>query len=330
MLDILGLDATAERVYQELVTHGPRTLPALASRIGLPAEAVRDAVTLLARFALVSRPGAATATYAASPPATALGTLIDRRRHALHEAELTAAALDRAYRSTPGDGSGNGLVELVTGPQAVAGRFEFLRLGASSEFLAMSESRPDLVTAGGGPGAVRGGVDYRVVIEHGTLGLPDAAEALSAHLRRRRLCRAVEKVPADLAIADRAAALVPLSDGTHGDGGEPIAMFVRAPGLINLLTALFESLWERAVPVCLDGSGAVGPARAAAEPGGVDLRILSLLMAGTTDSAIANQLGLGLRTVQRRVAYMMRLAGVSTRLQLGWHACSRGWLAGSP
>jgi DNA-binding CsgD family transcriptional regulator len=141
----------------------------------------------------------------------------------------------------------------------------------------------------------------------------------------------VERVPAKLIVADRSAALVPLSDGAHPGTGGPVAMYVRAPGLIRLLIGLFESVWERAVPVRLvsaDGTRAAGIEADGppAEPTDLDLRILSLLMLGSTDAAIAKQLGLGLRTVQRRVAHMMELAGVSTRLQLGWHARHRDWL----
>ncbi|MFD0382334.1 helix-turn-helix transcriptional regulator [Streptomyces stramineus] len=58
----------------------------------------------------------------------------------------------------------------------------------------------------------------------------------------------------------------------------------------------------------------------------MDLRVLSLLMAGLTDASVAKQLGLGLRTVQRRVKRLMELAGVTTRLQLGRHAAESGWL----
>ncbi len=58
-----------------------------------------------------------------------------------------------------------------------------------------------------------------------------------------------------------------------------------------------------------------------------DLEILSLLLAGLTDVSVAKQLDLGLRTVQRKVKRLMELAGVTTRLQLGWHAYERGWVA---
>jgi DNA-binding NarL/FixJ family response regulator len=56
------------------------------------------------------------------------------------------------------------------------------------------------------------------------------------------------------------------------------------------------------------------------------LHLLSLLIAGLTDHAIAAQLGLSTRTVQRRIRVLLEMAGVQTRLQLVWHAAQRGWL----
>lgn len=55
--------------------------------------------------------------------------------------------------------------------------------------------------------------------------------------------------------------------------------------------------------------------------------MLSLLLAGLTDASVAKQLDIGLRTVQRRVKRLMELTGATTRLQLGWHAHERGWVA---
>lgn len=49
-------------------------------------------------------------------------------------------------------------------------------------------------------------------------------------------------------------------------------------------------------------------------------------MAGLTDQAVGGQLGMSLRTVQRRVSHLMELAGVATRFQLGHEAGRRGWL----
>ena len=58
----------------------------------------------------------------------------------------------------------------------------------------------------------------------------------------------------------------------------------------------------------------------------VDLRVLQLLLSGLTDQAVGSQLGLSVRTVQRRVATLMGACGVHTRIQLGLQAERRGWL----
>ncbi|MFZ4136203.1 helix-turn-helix domain-containing protein [Streptomyces koyangensis] len=57
-----------------------------------------------------------------------------------------------------------------------------------------------------------------------------------------------------------------------------------------------------------------------------DQHLLSLLLAGYTDRAVASQLGLSMRTVQRRVHRLLALAGVQTRLQLGWRAAQLHWI----
>jgi DNA-binding NarL/FixJ family response regulator len=57
----------------------------------------------------------------------------------------------------------------------------------------------------------------------------------------------------------------------------------------------------------------------------LDAQVLALLLSGLTDQAIAGQLRLSLRTVQRRISQLMIKAGVATRIQLGWHAAQKGW-----
>ncbi|WP_151774897.1 helix-turn-helix domain-containing protein [Streptomyces abyssomicinicus] len=54
--------------------------------------------------------------------------------------------------------------------------------------------------------------------------------------------------------------------------------------------------------------------------GGLDSQILRMLLDGYTDTTVALRLGVGRRTVQRRIRQMMDTAGVNTRIQLGWHA----------
>jgi DNA-binding NarL/FixJ family response regulator len=45
--------------------------------------------------------------------------------------------------------------------------------------------------------------------------------------------------------------------------------------------------------------------------------LISLMMSGSTDDAIANQLGINVRSVRRWIAELMDELGVTTRLQLG-------------
>jgi len=70
-------------------------------------------------------------------------------------------------------------------------------------------------------------------------------------------------------------------------------------------------------------------AAAAADPELVESILLAhglgLLLAGLTDQAVASQLDLSLRTVQRRLRHLQDVAGVKTRMQLGWYAAQHGW-----
>ncbi|MFF4215620.1 helix-turn-helix transcriptional regulator [Streptomyces sp. VNUA116] len=143
-------------------------------------------------------------------------------------------------------------------------------------------------------------------------------------------------------IADRAIALLPFTPRTAGTAGlrevpEPAALVVHRGPLLSTLVNLFEDIWNEALPVrvcadaarrrAVDSLPAGLPAALPAGPDALDLEVLSLLMDGLTDASVAKQLGLGLRTVQRRVKRLMELAGVTTRLQLGWHAAAHGWTA---
>ena len=85
---------------------------------------------------------------------------------------------------------------------------------------------------------------------------------------------------------------------------------------------LFDQEWRVGVPLVLTADGP-GVTRGEED---LDGRLLGLLLAGLTDQATAHQLGVSLRTVQRRVRVLMELAGVETRMQLGYQAARRGWI----
>jgi DNA-binding CsgD family transcriptional regulator len=93
-------------------------------------------------------------------------------------------------------------------------------------------------------------------------------------------------------------------------------LVIGTSGLLDALVLLFESVWAGAVPL----------ARAAADRDALHGRILTMLVMGSTDAAMARSLGVAVRTVQRRITAMQRAAGVDNRIQLVWYAARHGWL----
>lgn len=91
-------------------------------------------------------------------------------------------------------------------------------------------------------------------------------------------------------------------------------LLLRPPAMLDAFSILFDELWRRAQPLL--------SREATAE----DVTLLELLSLGFKDEAIARQMGLGLRTVRRRVAALMDEHGVDTRFQLGLAVCRRGLL----
>jgi DNA-binding CsgD family transcriptional regulator len=132
----------------------------------------------------------------------------------------------------------------------------------------------------------------------------------------------VPELPIRLLIVDRRIALVPLLSGPDRDVG---ALIVHRSGMLDALLALFDRVWRDGLPLVLGTDGVVEGASGDGLPE-LDARILGLLLAGLTDQAVANQLGLSMRTVQRRVRALMDLVAAETRLQLGFQAARRGWL----
>ncbi|MER6913401.1 helix-turn-helix domain-containing protein [Streptomyces sp. NPDC000594] len=324
MLGAIGLDAGQESAYRALVALGAAEVADLAHRLALPETDTERALRRLEQQGLASRSSAWKDRWVAAPPGVALGALLTQQRRQLERAELAAASLAQEYRAEAPEPAVHDLVEVVTGAGAVANRLAQLRLGAVHEVCALLTELPSAEAARVGPGVV-----HRVVVERETLAGPPSAAGSGQGVR----LRVVDRVPGSLVVADRRLAMVPLT----GRNSEPAALVVHGCGLLDALLGLFETVWREALPLRLaPGGPGTGPTGGGgyeelpAGPDATDLEILSLLLAGMTDARVAKRLDLGLRTVQRRVKGLMELAGVTTRLQLGWHAYAKGWVAREP
>ncbi|MGW6415925.1 helix-turn-helix transcriptional regulator [Streptomyces sp. NPDC055055] len=252
--------------------------------------------------------------FVATSPTETLGAELVERRERLHRAELALAGLIEAYRVGSMGRGQRELMEIVEGTEAVRRRYVHMQLTARSSI--------DFFSTGGhravGPEstqearALQRGVRLRGVVDEEFLSQPSGSDNLDAALVEGTCVRTVRAIPLKLIICDGEVAMMPL----HGQGTEVNPSLVLRGGPVNVARALFEAVWERARPYT----------ERTWEIEAVDARLMRLLLAGLTDTTAAAQLGLSTRTVQRRIQALMVRAGVSTRLQLGWHARDHRWV----
>jgi sugar-specific transcriptional regulator TrmB/DNA-binding CsgD family transcriptional regulator len=323
VLQALGLDGDEERAYRILIGVAEASADELSSTLGSTSEQAENVLRRLERRGLVTRSDG-NGRFVAVSPALALNALLSVARDGMKEAEQTVAVLVEQYRAGAGARSVGDVVEIVTGVDAVRHRFMQIQHGAERELLVFGVAQPSVVHWSENTAehvVTRRGVTVRVVIERSLLNEPGAIDRARGSLADGEEIRVSETLPIKLVIADRRVALVPLvADAAPGEQG---ALVVYRNGLLDGLLALFHAAWSTSVPLRITTDLQLDLAD---EVTALDQEILSLLLAGLTDEAVANHLGVSARTVQRRIRHLMNVAGAHTRLQLGWHASQRGWV----
>ncbi len=332
-LEAAGVGPDEERVYRVLVQAGAADIERLAGTLMLPASRVERLIGNLLAKGLVNPLGGRPRRYAATPPDVGFGPLLLHRQEELDWARRTVTQLTEEHRANARRHDATQLIEVVTGAEAIRQQLRTLQLGTRSEILwfcraghvAMPSADNDEEFA-----MLARGVSYRVIYERDLLEEPGMIDSLVAGLEAGEVARATPTLPIRLAIADRSVALCPLVAERDGVS-EPTAALVRDSSLLTGLIALFESYWSAASPLRRPAVG--GDGRQALEqhaPGPPisddERHLLSLLVAGVTDKAIATRLGVSMRTVQRRVSDLMALVHAETRMQLAWQVARRGWL----
>lgn len=323
MLEAVGVSASDEAVYRALLRAPRSTAGDLAGRLRRDVGSVRRAVHRLEQLGLVTRlpaagsagdTGARAVRLLASRPDVAVDVLVARRQEELTRTREAARAL-LAEQVTDDERRPDQLIEVVHGREAVATRFAQLLAGTVRELDVFD--RPPYAAAHDNAepvvrGKLRRGVSVRGVYAPESLERPGAlAEARDA-ARLGERSRLHPSVPMKLAICDSRVALLPLASGEAVDG----ALVVHPCALLDALRALFELLWQQAVPVFEAGGGP------SAEHG----TLLTALAAGLKDDAVARQLGTSTRTVRRRIVELTETLHARTRFQAGVLAERRGLL----
>lgn len=320
MLDALGLDDAHTAVYRAVLQRPPSSRADVAGDVGLPLGRVHAIVAELERLGLVARHASDSDRLVASPPAMALRPLLLERERGLTRAHEALVELSEVYRRAAEQRSAADVVDVVIGDDAVRQRVAQLQAAATDEVRALVLSEVALLTAEENVEEERAllrGVRYRVVVESAVLERPGFLQVAREGAAVGEEIRVLPALPTRMFIADDRMALLPMH--SHVGDGRFGALLVHPSGLLDLVMAIFEEYWSAATEFLPPLEGADARADADAE-------LLKLLLLGLTDAAAAAQLGVSLRTVQRRIAELMERAGVTTRIQLGAEAVRRAWV----
>ncbi|MEV6113622.1 helix-turn-helix transcriptional regulator [Streptomyces sp. NPDC052109] len=128
--------------------------------------------------------------------------------------------------------------------------------------------------------------------------------------------RTLDETPERLVVIDRTVAFVPAS------ADRTLAVEIRHPPLVTYLSTVFDRLWRLATPMY---------PQAVQHPtvNGVTPRqraIAALLVEGHTDGAIADRLGMNIRTARLHIAKLAATLGSESRAQLGYLIGQSGML----
>jgi sugar-specific transcriptional regulator TrmB len=259
--------------------------------------------------------------YLPTPPDVALEALMARKQNELQRARLSAQRWHAKMQEAKHPRIQEPLIEIIAGRDAIAHIFDQIQRAAQRELLGLE--RPPYVT--GSPHqhfevqkqAIARGVVYRNIVDATVLEIPGKADAVRKDVEGGEKTRVLSGLPLKLVIADRRIALIPLNLAQASD----TALLVRPSSLLDALCELFEILWQRATPFGI-ASLSASPSASARLPVDSD-KLVSLLAAGMNDKAIAYELGLSARTMERRIVELMQNLDARTRFQAGWQAALR-------
>ncbi|MEU9453930.1 helix-turn-helix transcriptional regulator [Streptomyces sp. NPDC048277] len=324
---LIGQDETCVDVYRLVIAEPDWGAARIARELGLPEPEVRSALDRLARLRMLDRAGGAAADVAAISPELGLAAHIRRRESEILSQQRELAAM-QAYIAELGAlyaaqraGHGTQGMELLEGPGEVRAHLSEAARTARSELLAFlpgGAQSPEALEASRplDEWSLRAGVRLRTVFLDSVRNDRSTTEYAHWLAGLGGEVRTIPSLPARMLIADRTTALLPLSP-EDGRGG---AVVLRTPGVIDALLALFDLVWEQAVPF--------GAARqpAVEGPSQQELELLRLLERGLTDEGAGRKLGLSLRTTRRMMSGICSRLGARSRFEVGVLAERAGWL----
>ena len=319
LLHVAGIEPLEERLYRALLGSSPQSLTDLAGAVGVPAGLLKGPVERLRTAGFITPLDDDSDLYVPVPPDLALHLVVSREelkiRRRLEELSRLRGSAARLSRELVGNvpETRDDIVNLVEGAPLVRQKMADVALLARTQVRRLEpvplhdedlQTQPDIA--------------QRVIYERSALDDHAHLERIQLRQLRGESVRVLPKPPMRVVIADDDLAFVSLEDSEDRVRG----VLIHPSPLLSGLTSLFDLLWERAIPL----DGAAGGAEAGWRISEDDAALLRLLAAGLKDQAIARHLGIGLRTVVRRIGNLSRALDAETRFQAGLQASRRGLL----
>ncbi|MER5405655.1 LuxR family transcriptional regulator [Streptomyces sp. NPDC002769] len=325
-MDLVGVDAEAERAYRHLLARGGGTVDGVTAALGVTYQEGLALVEQLHRFGLVTR--RTSGEFLTVDPRHALRALVESRERQLASVRDAAGSLGAIFDSARRARNGGHGTLVISGPEAVGDRYYRLKQAARAEICSLD--RPPFLLAPNGPldeAVVGRGVRVRAVYAASSFVADGGWPELGSLVSRGEEARITPTLPIKLSMADRSAAMVSLSLSA----GNTECLYTEAPPLLDALAELFERYWAAGSPLARDpGPDAplppVGLPEEDRKPTDEERNLLALFAAGVKDEAIARQFGISSRTLRRRIQDLYAELGTTSRFGAGVAAARRNWV----
>ena len=312
-LSTVGLSDAEAAVYEALLAAPPSTAEELARELSLDVAAVRRAAGRLVQLGLASGSEQRPRRFRAVDPDVALSGLISQKEAELREVRTHEARLSQLFERSVAQRDPDSLIELLHGRDVILEREKQFERAAKREIKALD--MPPYHDAGIEPN--QGELDFlarggRVRAIYATEGLTEARLPLfESWVQAGEEARTMSTLPMKIVIFDDERAFMPLRPRGQ-ETPSPTFVIVRPSAILSGLVAMFEMLWDRAVPVGLQRP--VADAKNGLDE--TDSQLIGYLTAGVSDEVAARRLGISPRTVQRRLTALMDRYHCSSRFQL--------------
>lgn len=323
-LEALGLSEGEATAYACLLAASGGSAADVAQAVGVTARRAAAILDSLEANGLASRSVSDDQRFVPAPARNALDILSQRREQQLHDARQHAIRFLERVAEPTGSRPDRDFLHVVVGAEAIGERFQHMVLGAKSEIIAFTAapmSHPGEEWTKAKIALLESGVRGRVIYDLASLQAPGAIDFIR-QVAFGEEARTLPTLPLPLVIIDRQAAILPLTSETPGPDSE--VLIVYESSLLDLLLLLFEAVWDRAAPFDTR-TGRPRRRRAGPDLSDEDRKLLSLMGAGMKEVAVAHHLGVGRRTVERRLSIITEKLGTTSRFHTGVEAHRRGW-----